>query len=414
MLKNYLMSTALYAPEGVAGGSSEERIPINERPVDGPGSGRSALRKQLEKNFEDDRGQRDEGERRPKPQRSRARQEAEETEEEPEAEEVPAGEQAEAETEGTETQEQATPAPEAWSKEAKAEWASVPPNVQKAVLKREADITKGVNELKGRYAEIDKVLGHPHRTQLLQRTGKSAAEAIDQLFSWHEALSGKPELAFPALAESFGFDLRKIPGLVPAGQPAAGDAQPEKKPDEATDAELPPTVRNYIQKLESKLNEFTGGIDQRLKSFQDRMAQESYAKTQNILEVWSKDKQYFTEEVRKEMAKLIGSGVVAPLPNGDVDASVLDSAYERALWSLSDVRSQMLSDQQKAADDAQKAKLAAEKKAQKEQADKARRASGSIVTSAPGAPVAEEKKGKKGKSVKESLHEAMDQLQGRA
>lgn len=407
MLKKYLLSNVFHAPEvgGAGGGADQTRVPINERPADGPGSGRSTLRQQLEKNFEEDRTRTEEpDEPKRKPQRSRAREETEEdTSEEPEVKE--AADEGTEVAEGSE-EEEASPqiaAPEAWDKEAKAAWAKVPPTVQKAVAKRETDMAKGVAELKGKYAEIDKVLGSPHRVELLRRTNKTQAQAVDQLFAWHEALAGKPELAFPALAESFGFDLRTIPGL--GGAAPVVKEETKSDPVAAAADVIPPAVQQYITKLEQKLNGQLGSLQQSLE-------RDSYNKTQSTLAAWAKDKQYFDEEVRQEMSRLLGSGLIPPLADGSVDATVLDNAYDRALWSLPTVRAKVLAEQEKAKEAARKAKADAEKKAQQDLANKARRASGSLVGGAPGAPV-DAKKGKSGKSVAQSIREAINQVEGR-
>src|SRR5262245_40856755 len=196
------------------------RIPINETPSDGPGSGRSQLRKQLEKNFEEDRKTRDSGEReeaRPKKQVSSARRALQDQEKEVEREE---GEQPEARQQEGEVQELA--APEGFAKEAAAEWAKTPPAVQAAIHKRIQDMNNGVAQLRQRYADIDKAL--QPRAEMLRQFQKSPAEAVDQLFLWFEALQGNPYEAFPALAKSFKFDLRQL--LQPQGQ------QPQQQPQQ--------------------------------------------------------------------------------------------------------------------------------------------------------------------------------------
>lgn len=406
-----MADTEIVENADVGGGAPPPAPPINETPVDGPGSGRSELRKQLEKNAE---AVRKGGEqRRPPAQRSRARQELEQLEADPaEAEPQPA--------EGGEPQPQSDlKPPEGWAKEAKAEWANLSPAIQTAVAKREADMAKGVEDLKKKQAEIDQALAP--RLDTIRRHGHTPAQAVNQLFAWFEALSANPHQAFPALANSFKFDLRSIPGLVPQGmsqqqqqlpqqqqqQPGPQGQQQQQQPPVG---DLPPALQQYFQSLEKRVQDLYMGLDQKfgqqLGQLNNSFEQQSQAKTEEILANWAKDKPHY-EGVRKMMAYLIGSGAIPPLPNGTAD---LDKAYDAALFAVPEVRQQVLAEQQKAAEDARKVKAEAEKKLQAEQAAKARKAAGSISPSAPGNPTLPQDKRKKGKSVRESIMEAREEL----
>lgn len=374
---------------------AEAPVPINETPVDGPGSGRSEIRKQLEKSVESVRKPEPREEnRRPNAKatpKSRARQEMEEQEAE-----APAQEEAEAPEQDAQPQ---TKAPDGWTKEAKAEWEHLPPQVQAAVLKREGDVAKGVQELQKKYSDIDQAL--QPRMDVIRRHGHTPAQAVNQLFAWFEALSANPAVAFPALANSFKYDLRTIPGIIPQQQ-----AQPQ--PQEASKAPVDPAAipPDYVKTLEQKIAELQQGFSTQLGQLSSSFQQQSQAKTEEILANWSKDKPYF-EDVRRMMAHLIASQAVPPLPNGTAD---LDRAYDMAMYALPEVRGKVLADQQKATQDAAKAKQAAEKAAQQTAADKARRASGSLSASAPGNPVPLQGKGAKKKTVRESIEEARQEL----
>jgi len=175
---------------------------------DGPGSGRSNLRQQLERNFEADRKATAERDQPRKVPKSRAREhlEAEGGQESTEVEE-PTETETEEQPEG---ETKAAPPPAGWAPEAKAEWAKVPQAVQAAVVKREQDMAKGVEEIKSKYSEIDKVLAP--RMEIMRRHGHKPHEAVNQLFAWFDALSANPDVAFPALAGSFRYDLRRILG----------------------------------------------------------------------------------------------------------------------------------------------------------------------------------------------------------
>lgn len=385
-------------------------LPMNERPADGPGSGRSEIRKELEKSFDTARKSERSREAPPKKYVSSARKEAaaqgqEAAPAEGEAEAAPAEEAA---------AEPATAAPEGWTKEAKAEWENLPPAVQAAVAKREVDMSKGVEQIQKKYAEIDQVL--QPRMETIRKHGHTPAQAVNQLFAWFESLSANPQVAFPALAESFKYNLRSIPGLIPAeliqlwqekqkaGQQQPGQQQPAAEAQPG--GEVPAGVQKYINELNQKLQALEQGFTNQLGQLSSSFQQQSQAKTEEILANWSRDKPHF-EEVRRTMSRLIASQEVPPLPNGAAD---LDRAYDMALWALPEIREKILAEQRQKADAELKAKQAAERKAQQDQADKARRAqAGSITGSAPGAPGLPAKP-RKGKSVGESIREAIGEL----
>src|SRR6185369_9049154 len=141
---------------------------VDEVRPDGPGSGRSKLRQQLEKGFEDERQREEKATRRQRTSRA-AEQYKEQVSQDQNLELEP---EAEAQPE--------LAAPEAFSREARAEWANVPPVVQQAILKREEDTARGVAELKQRYDDIDKAL--TPRMDLIRRHGHTPGQAVNQLF----------------------------------------------------------------------------------------------------------------------------------------------------------------------------------------------------------------------------------------
>jgi hypothetical protein len=342
------------------------------------------LRGQLQKNFKADREATEKAAKQAakKGYQSQARQQAEEDE----AATPPEGEQ-------EVPLQPETKAPDAFAKEAKAEWANVPQVVQTAILKREQDMAKGVQELKDKYSDIDKVLA-PH-VEGIRKQGHTPAEAVNQLFAWMQALAANPDVAFPALARSFGYDPTRFANA-PAQQQqqqVQDQQQQQQQPDQ-----MPPWFAQFQQQYE-----------QQIKGIYNDMAVQSQAKTQEILDNWSKGKEHF-EAVRHLMAQMITSGAI-PLKNGQVD---LDAAYDAAIWAHPEVRAAVLAGQEQQRIDAVKKKQDAERKAQAEQAEKARKAAVSVGGGAPGGTgeANSKKPGQKGKSVRESIMEAREQLQG--
>jgi len=376
-------------PEGaIAENIQEQGIP---EPADGPGSGRSKLRKQLETSVAEVNKRTQE---KPAKYVSRARQEGTAA---PEAEEEP-----EAEQEGQEQEAKpATNPPEAWAKEAKAEWAKVPTNAQAAILKREEDVAKGVHALQSYYRDLEEVLSP--RYELFKQYNKTPAQAVNQLFGWFDALGGNPDQAFPALMRTFNYDPRR---LIPFINQLGGQQQQQQPEGEQ---EVPPAYLQYINQLEQRVAGLTDAVSKKIGGLENMFAQQNQARVQETLDVWSANKPHF-EKVRVMMGHLLESGQVPPLPNGAAD---LDKAYDMALWALPEVRQQVMADIEAKRAAELKAKQDAERKAQKEAADKARRASGGLGPSAPGSPVnPNQSRRPQRKSVRESLADAIAEVRG--
>lgn len=288
-----------------------------------------------------------------------------------------------------------------------ADWDKAPDTIKKAMLRREEEMARGVEELKGRYAEFDHALA-PH-VDAIKRHGHTPAAAVSQLFAWFQALATNPKVAFPVLAQSFGYDIndfstRQAAAAQVAQAGGAAPAAPAAPEAGAAPAQpqyaLPP---EYIQLLDGTWQKI-GTLEQQLNQFRAMQAADSQAKTQTIIENWAKDKPHF-EDVRVLMSKLIESGVV-PLKDGQVD---LDGAYDAAIYASRDVRAKIQADEQAKAAAALKSKADAERAAQQAAADRARGASRSLAPSAPGSagPASAASKQKKGASVKESIMAAI-------
>src|SRR5258708_6281555 len=105
-----------------------------------------------------------------------------------------AGESEEAETEPS-TRRETQAAPTAWSKEAKAAFTHLPEHVKKAVAKREADVEKGIKNVKDSYKEVDEALA-PY-VPMIRQFGTTPGQAVRQLFAWCAALGKDADEAFP-------------------------------------------------------------------------------------------------------------------------------------------------------------------------------------------------------------------------
>lgn len=267
--------------------------------------------------------------------------------------------------------------PTSWSKEAQETWATLPAPVQAAVAKREKEMSDGIASIKNRYGEIEQALAP--RRQLLSQTGHSEGSAVNQLFAWHEALAGPNRMqAFAALARAHNIDFSQ---LLPQGSqqqpsPTSG-AQPGGSPGAADPVQ--DYLRAYLQPVLSRIDnvaQVTGG----LQNAWQRQQQDAIA---HQLEVFAQDKPHFNT-VRRTMGQLMSptldrsGNVIAPPA-----ATSLQDAYDKAIWSMPEIRTAMLAEEAakrdaevKARQDAEASKLAtaeAERKAKAELDENERR-----------------------------------------
>lgn len=307
------------------------------------------------------------------------------------------------------------PAPASLSPEAKAAWVNAPKEVKEAFVKREADMQRGVDELKQRYTQIDQALA-PH-TDALRQMNATPGQAVDRMFLWFKALSGTPASSFPALAQSMGIDWAKLTeATTQAQQQQPGGQQVQQQVEGNTGEgvpEIPAPVREYIGRLEQQIQRLGQGIQQvdgRFQSMEDQVQQQNMARTTENLNIWSKDKPHF-EAVRTQMAELLQSGMIPLKPDGQVD---LDKAYEHAIYFNPEVRAKVIAEQQQANQQVRQEAAQTATTAQQVQVDKARKASVSLPSTRPpgqgNPPQGTKKKSDAKLSVRDSLKAAVAEL----
>jgi hypothetical protein len=229
--------------------------------------------------------------------------------------------------------------PAAWSAQAKADFAALPPHIRTEVLKRERDMDLGLavraRELK-RYEPLEQAIA-PHR-QRLAMSGLSEDQYLRALIAADEALRGpNPLQAIAAIARQYGVDLTR----------QQAPQQPGSSP-----AQLPPQLSGLIQEVAA----LKASLAQQASAYRA----ESQTRKDAELAAFGADHLYF-ENVRADMARLIDSGL----------ATTLDDAYARACWARDDIRPLMLREQQAREAEAARAKAAAA------------RAAGGSITGAP-------------------------------
>ena len=286
----------------------------------------------------------------------------------------------------------ATAAPASLSKEIKAQWDKLDPAVRSEFVRREADVAKGIEQLKASYRGYDEALA-PLRDEI-RSVGKTEAEAIRMLADWRQALRGPNKAtAFAALAKLEGIDLSQ---LVPR-QPGPAQ-QPQSQPTDPA-----AFLRPYI-----------GPISQEVASLKTELQRRDAERVQSDIASFAKDKPHF-DQVRVRMGVLMQSGQIP----GDNPREVFDRAYEEACRSHPEIYGLIQQEAEaKRQADAQAAQLAAAQKAKEaeearkrkeaEEVAKARKAGYGPRSGSPAGMATA--KNPQGQSVRESIASAVKEL----
>lgn len=253
----------------------------------------------------------------------------------PAATEEPASETPAVETPAGETPAPADTAPLTWRKEAGAHWATLPSEVKNEILKREADIFKGIETYK-----VDATMGKSFKAAFAPFESIIRAQNLDPvataqgLFAAHHKLATgtfeEKVSLIRALAKDYNVDLAQAVVY----EPPYVDPEVKALQDQlaASQSQLAETQRTQ---LEARRTVIAGEVA-------------AFA---------SDSKNIYFNEVADDIATLIRSGVATTVPE----------AYEKAVWTNPTTRSK---EQTRIANEAA-AKTAAEAKARTEAARKA-------------------------------------------
>lgn len=217
-------------------------------------------------------------------------------------------------------------APKGWSAEAKADFGKLSPAVQAAVIKRESEINDGG----ARWSEEKRVLTEaltPLRA-LASENKVPEGEVARRLVSAERFIRDKPSEAIAWIAQRSGLKVSID------GAPVATPSQPQADP---VVAQLHQKVSQFERMFEQQEQ---GRIGSEIETFASAPGHEHFA------------------AVRQEMGLLMQAAIQAGR------TMTLDQAYEKAVWSDPDIRTQLTSAQ--TVDAARKAK-------DRETAERARR-----------------------------------------
>ena len=262
---------------------------------------------------------------------------------------------------------EAIPAPKTWRKEAAEKWATLPPEVQREVAKREDDIFKGLESYKAdaHIGKSVKSIIEPYMP-MLKAAGLDPLSQVDGLMKAHYLLAtGTPEqkqMLFQRLAQDYNVQL---------------------------DGEAP-----YVDPQVSALQKQLSDLQSKITGREAQEAEVTRTTLQREIDTFASDPAHpHFDEVANDIAMLLKSG----------GAKDLQEAYDKAVWLNPATRAKEQSRTQSEA--AAKAKAEAEAKRQA-----AQRATGANVKSKAKAAGAAAPLG----SIEDTLNAALGQIRSRA
>lgn len=225
----------------------------------------------------------------------------------------------------------ASEAPQSWSAEAKAHFATLPPALKQQVADWDAQATQAASKAQA-YDAIDRVIG-PRRDQFAATYG-SVEQGLQTVFNTLDWAQRDPA----GFARWFAQSARLTPQhLFPAGQQQQPQVDPQLAP----------------------VHQRLAAVDQRIQAFERQQQAQQVAQIGQTVEAFAEGKPHFSK-VEGEMARLITAGL----------ASNLQEAYDKAIRLDATVWEAI-----------QAEKSAADVQAAKERAAKATRANAINVTS---------------------------------
>lgn len=267
--------------------------------------------------------------------------------------------------------------PPSLSAAVKAQWATIPPEVQKDISRLEDSVQTAKAEWgkKGeRLNRFDEILApHVDRWRI---AGLDEVSGIQTLLAAQASLDRNPLDGLVHIARSYGVtpaQLAQAYGLQMSGQQPGMEGQPTPT--------MAPDVAAVLQQHLSPLQQQVQTLQQQLSDGAKQSEAERLADAQRQVQDFANDPaNLYFENVRQDVGQLIESGA----------AKSLQEAYQKAIWMNDDIRPLLLKAQtEEAAKTAATAQADAARKAQEQarsKASSARQAGGSVTGApAPGA-----------------------------
>lgn len=284
----------------------------------------------------------------------------------PDPKSPPPGDQAKASTEQPSTAANAPPV--SWAADAKATWASLPPAIQNAVIKRETEFSSGIVQKSEQVRRYEQALAPV--AQESQKRGMTVDQGIQRLMDGQRFLETQPAQAILWLAQQNGIDLAEL-----ASNPPAAQQQVRTDP-------MLSQVTQTVQSLQSRLDAMTTG--------QNMTLVEAFAS--------SSDNPHYAD-VEDSLPGLIKE-VQAINPNLS-PADTLKQAYDRAVWLNPAIREKVIAEQTGAQQQARVTQL---------QAKATQAAKAAVSVKGSSAPSAAPRKPESNGTVHDDVRAAINQL----
>jgi len=281
-----------------------------------------------------------------------AKEEAkEETKEEPQPEEETQEEEADSEDITEERETQSKRPPSTWSAKGKASFSKLPKHIQDEIIKREADIGKGISMYK-QAANYGRSIGEaikPYEAMIRSENSDPIKTVQSLLNTAYRLRSGTPQQRgqlVMQIAQQYGADL---------SQYSSANA-------ENTENQEIPELQQYLNPLQEKINNLEQVYASQQQAVQQQTQQEavtSIGSFQNQVDEKGNIRNVHFDDVRNDMADLIES---AERQGRQLS---LEEAYETACWANPQIRSVKLTQaNKKRKEEAQKKSKQANKIAQ--------------------------------------------------
>jgi|GEM_PF-1956045 hypothetical protein len=281
-----------------------------------------------------------------------AKEEAkEETKEEPQPEEETQEEEADSEDVTEERETQSKRPPSTWSAKGKASFSKLPKHIQDEIIKREADIGKGISMYK-QAANYGRSIGEaikPYEAMIRSENSDPIKTVQSLLNTAYRLRSGTPQQRgqlVMQIAQQYGADL---------SQYSSANA-------ENTENQEIPELQQYLNPLQEKINNLEQVYASQQQAVQQQTQQEavtSIGSFQNQVDEKGNIRNVHFDDVRNDMADLIES---AERQGRQLS---LEEAYETACWANPQIRSVKLTQaNKKRKEEAQKKSKQANKIAQ--------------------------------------------------
>jgi hypothetical protein len=236
--------------------------------------------------------------------------------------------------------------PRSWSETAQKDWATASPALREAVMKREAEMSRGAEQWAQQRNALEPIAQAvaPYAQKYALR-GQHPAMAVQQLLAVQDLLERDPVEGIAYVARSYGVDLRQYAAAY----------------DQATRSQQPQDPQ--VRQLSEQLAQVQGYLQQQANGQQ----QQEMSRIQHEIMAFESDAAahpYFAA-VRPAMAQLMQTGVSASLQD----------AYDHACWAIPEIRARLLQEQRRA-------ESTQRSKSERDAAERARRA-GVSVSGAP-------------------------------